>query len=65
VPNTSTYALTNATLPFVDAVASLGALGAARVADSIRHGLNTVDGEYANPIVADSLGATAVEPLAD
>jgi alanine dehydrogenase len=65
VPHTSTYALTNATLPFIDQVATSGALGAARVDDSIRHGLNTIDGEYANPIVAEALGATAVDPLAD
>lgn len=65
VPNTSTYALTNATLPFIDEVATLGALGAARVNDSIRHGLNTVDGEHCNPMVARSLDAAAVDPLAD
>ena len=63
VPHTSTYALTNATLPFQLDVAVHGALGAARRDPSIAHGLNTVDGEYANAIVAESLGATAVDPL--
>jgi alanine dehydrogenase len=63
VPHTSTYALTNATLPFQLDVALHGALGAARRDPSIAHGLNTVDGEYANAIVAESLGATAVDPL--
>jgi alanine dehydrogenase len=65
VPYTSTYALTNATLPFQLEVARHGALGAARRDHSIAHGLNTVDGEYANQIVAESLDATAVDPLAD
>ena len=63
VPHTSTYALTNATLPYQLEVALHGALGAARRDPSIAHGLNTVDGEYANAIVAESLGATAVDPL--
>ena len=63
VPHTSTYALTNATLPYQTEVAVFGALGAARRNGSIAHGLNTVDGEYANAAVAESLGATAVDPL--
>ena len=64
VPNTSTYALTNATLPFQLEVALHGAVGAARLDDSILHGLNTFDGAYANAIVAEALGADAVDPLA-
>jgi alanine dehydrogenase len=63
VPYTSTYALTNATLPFQLDVAVHGPLGAARIDPSIAHGLNTVDGEYANEIVAASLDATAIDPL--
>jgi len=63
VPHTSTYALTNATLPFQLDVAVHGPLGAARIDPSIAHGLNTVDGEYANEIVAASLDATAIDPL--
>jgi alanine dehydrogenase len=65
VPNTSTYALTNATLPYQLDVARHGALGAARRDRSIAHGLNTVGGSYANPIVAEALGATAVDALAE
>jgi alanine dehydrogenase len=64
VPHTSTYALTNATLPYQFDVAMHGALGAARRSPSIAHGLNTVGGEHANPTVAESLGATAVDALA-
>jgi alanine dehydrogenase len=63
VPHTSTYALTNATLPFQLDVALHGAIGAARRDPAIAHGLNTVDGRYANAIVAESLGATAIDPL--
>ena len=64
VPHTSTYALTNATLPYLLEVAVHGALGAARRDPSIAHGLNTVGGAYANAIVAESLGATAIDALA-
>lgn len=63
VPHTSTYALTNATLPYVLAVALHGAVGAARRDPAIAHGLNTAGGEYANAAVAESLGATAVDAL--
>ncbi|MGI9646303.1 MAG: alanine dehydrogenase, partial [Ilumatobacteraceae bacterium] len=63
VPHTSTYALTNATLPFQLEVARHGALGAARKDESITHGLNTVGGEYANATVAEALGGTAVDAL--
>ena len=48
VPHTSTYALTNATLPYQLDVALHGAIGAARRDPSIAHGLNTVGGEHAN-----------------
>jgi alanine dehydrogenase len=64
VPHTSTYALTNATLAYQLDVALHGALGAARRDAAIANGLNTVDGHYANPAVAESLDATAVDVLA-
>jgi alanine dehydrogenase len=64
VPHTSTYALTNATLPYLLEVARFGALGAARRDPAMAHGLNAVDGAYTNPIVAAALGADAVDPLA-
>lgn len=64
VPHTSTYALTNATLPYQFDVARHGALNAARHFPSIAHGINTVGGQHANPIVAESLGAQAADPLA-
>jgi alanine dehydrogenase len=64
VPHTSTYALTNATLPYLLDVALHGALGAARRDPSIAHGLNTIDGDYVNATVAASLGSDAVDALA-
>ena len=65
VPHTSTYALTNATLPYVLDIAVHGALGAARRDPAIAHGLNTVDGTYANSAVAEALGGDYADPLAD
>jgi alanine dehydrogenase len=65
VPHTSTYALTNATLPFQLEVAMHGAVGAARANEALLHGLNTLGGHHANAVVAESLGATAIDPLAD
>jgi alanine dehydrogenase len=62
VPHTSTYALTNATLPFQLDLARHGALGAARASDSMLLGLNTVDGCYVNEAVAAALGAPAADP---
>ncbi len=64
VPHTSTYALTNATLPFQLEVALFGALGAARGNEALMHGLNTHAGAHTNQVVAESLGATAVDPFA-
>ncbi len=60
VPRTSTYALTNATLPFQLQVALHGAVEAGRRNAAIEHGINTVNGQHTNAIVAESLDATAV-----
>jgi alanine dehydrogenase len=64
VPNTSTYALTNATLPYVLAVADHGVLGAVTRDPALRLGLNTVNGAVVNAAVADALGRPFAEPLA-
>ena len=59
VPFTSTYALTNATLPFVVSLAR--DLHRAALADpALAAGFNCVGGEYTNDSVAKSVGATAV-----
>jgi alanine dehydrogenase len=63
VPHTSTYALTNATLPYVLEVASHGAAGAARRDPALALGCNAVAGHVTNQAVAESLGLAFVEPL--
>jgi alanine dehydrogenase len=58
VPRTSTYALTNATLPYVVELATRGA--AAALADpALAHGVNTAAGRVTNPAVAAALGRPA------
>ncbi len=63
VPHTSTYALTNATLPYILAVARAGAAGAARLDPEIAMGVNTVAGQITNRPVAEFLGVEAVDPI--
>jgi alanine dehydrogenase len=64
VPHTSTYALTNATLPYVVELANQGLAGAA--ADSaLSGGLTTVDGHVTNIAVAEALGVPYVDPFAE
>ena len=62
VPNTSTYALTNATLPYQLQVATLGARGAAANSESIRLGVNTANGHITSEPVARELNAKFVSP---
>ena len=62
VPNTSTYALTNATIPYVLALADLGVHEAFRRHPELVPGLNVAHGSFANRAVAESLGATWVAP---
>jgi alanine dehydrogenase len=52
VPHTSTYALTNATLPYVKAIANLGWNAALQADPSLALGLNTFDGAIVNEPVA-------------
>jgi alanine dehydrogenase len=56
VPHTSTYALTNATLPYQIEVASLGARGSITKNPSLLHGLNTHNGMVTYEAVANELG---------
>ncbi len=62
VPFTSTYALTNATLPYIAAVAA-DLRGAPLHDPALAHGFNCVGGVLTNDVVAQSLGRAAV-PLA-
>ena len=63
VPHTSTYALTNATLPYQMTIAKLGALAAATGNAAIAHGVNTVKGQITNEAVAAGLTTSFVNPL--
>jgi alanine dehydrogenase len=62
VPRTSTYALTNATLPYVVDLASKGVREAVAVDPALAHGVNTVAGRVTNPAVAEALGVDPVDP---
>ena len=62
VPNTSTYALTNATMPYAVALADKGWAQACRADPSLALGLNTHDGRLTNAPVAAAVGIDAVTP---
>ncbi|MCF8541387.1 MAG: alanine dehydrogenase [Aurantimicrobium sp.] len=64
VPHTSTYALTNATLPFVRSVANHGWHAALAGDATLRPGLNTWQGRVTNEAVASAHGIEHT-PLAD
>jgi alanine dehydrogenase len=56
VPRTSTYALTNVTLPYAVAIASEGLEGAVRADPVLAHGVNTYQGSVTNGAVAEAQG---------
>jgi alanine dehydrogenase len=56
VPITSTYALTNATLPYVLAIADLGVRGAVERDPGLRGGVNVAAGKVTHPAVAQGVG---------
>jgi alanine dehydrogenase len=62
VPGTSTRALTNATLPYVLALADKGWRAALTADPALALGLNTHDGQIANHGVASAFGLPFVEP---
>jgi alanine dehydrogenase len=64
VPHTSTYALTNATLPYALALSTQGVVGATAAEPELAGGVNTASGHVVNPAVADALGRPAIT-LAD
>jgi alanine dehydrogenase len=59
VPITSTYALTNATLPYVIELADAGVEAALERSPGLRMGLNVEDGKITHPAVASALGLPA------
>lgn len=60
VPRTSTFALNNATLPFVLALADKGWRQALRDDPHLRNGLNICSGRLSNEAVASALDAVAI-----
>jgi alanine dehydrogenase len=62
VPFTSTYALTNATLPYALTLACHGVADAIAADPALRHGVNTVGGAITHPIVAGALRRRTVPP---
>jgi alanine dehydrogenase len=61
VPRTSTYALNNATLPFVLSLAGKGWRAALRADPHLRNGLNICGGKVTQREVAEALGYAFVE----
>jgi alanine dehydrogenase len=62
VPITSTYALTNATLPYVLALADLGVAEAARRDPGLKLGINVARGRVTHGAVAEGVGMDFVPP---
>ena len=56
VPRTSTYALSNATLPYVVNLANMGAEAAIQADPSLAKGVNICKGKITYPAVAEALG---------
>ena len=59
VPRTSTFALTNATLPYVLELAGAGLVAAVRHNPALAKGVNIWRGRVAHPAVAEALGEPA------
>jgi alanine dehydrogenase len=56
VPHSSTLALTNATIPYLLAIAKEGVKAACAAHPAIREGVNTYQGHVTYPAVAESQG---------
>ena len=64
VPVTSTKALTNATLPYVEAIAAHGLAGAVAADPALAKGVNVLNGKLTYQAVAEAHGLDYT-PLAD
>jgi alanine dehydrogenase len=64
VPVTSTFALTNATLPYVLSLADLGLEGAIETMPGLTPGVNVTQGKVTHPAVAEGTG-TEYTPVED
>ncbi len=60
VPRTSTFALTNATLPYALELAAKGAVGTARENPALAKGINIWRGRTVHPAVAEAIGEPPV-----
>jgi len=63
VPRTSTFALNNATLPFIMALANKGVKRALEADEHLLNGLNVYQGHITHPAVAASLNLSYTPPL--
>jgi alanine dehydrogenase len=63
VPHTSTYALTNATFPYLVELAERGVEMAVTADPVLRGGVNTMRGNCTNAAVADALNLDWVDPM--
>lgn len=61
VPHTSTYALTNVTLPYLADLARLGVRDAVAADPALALGVNTASGQMVNAVVAEALGRPAAD----
>ena len=64
VARTSTFALTNATFPYVLRLANLGYEAALAADPALARGLNVLDGKVVSPPVAEALGLTCTPSAA-
>ena len=62
VPITSTYALTNATLPYVLALSDLGVHAAVAADPGLKQGVNLAAGQVTYPPVAEAVGLPHTDP---
>jgi len=63
VPITSTYALTNATFPYVMSLANNGTVAAVSRDAGLQAGVNVAAGKITHPAVAEALGVEFTTPL--
>ncbi len=63
VPRTSTFALTNATLPYAKQLAALGAAGALAASEPLRGAANAISGKLTNEAVARAFDVSWTPPL--
>jgi alanine dehydrogenase len=64
VARTSTFALTNVTLPYALDIARHGLAEAARIDPALAKGINVCGGRITHPAVAEAIGGEPLDPLA-